>query len=94
MEKEFTEHLNEKHPIIKFTAEWSQTSINFLDVTVEKLLQIYMSNLQMVINLSTLLHVTYITRKREFPTAKLFVLTESVQILILLIGDTMILKSG
>ena len=32
--KEFIEHLNEKHPTIKFTAEWSQTSINFLDVTV------------------------------------------------------------
>ena len=31
---EFIEHLNEKHPTIKFTAEWSQTSINFLDVTV------------------------------------------------------------
>ena len=31
--KEFIEHLNEKHPTIKFTAEWSQTSINFLDVT-------------------------------------------------------------
>ena len=26
--------MNEKHPTIKFTAEWSQTSINFLDVTV------------------------------------------------------------
>ena len=32
--KEFIEHLNEKHPTIKFKAEWSQTSINFLDVTV------------------------------------------------------------
>ena len=32
--KEFIEHLNEKHPTIKFMAEWSQTSINFLDVTV------------------------------------------------------------
>ena len=32
--KEFIEHLKEKHPTIKFTAEWSQTSINFLDVTV------------------------------------------------------------
>ena len=32
--KEFIEHLNEKHPTIKFTAEWSQTSINFLDVTI------------------------------------------------------------
>ena len=26
--------MNEKHPTIKFTAEWSKTSINFLDVTV------------------------------------------------------------
>ena len=26
--------MNEKHLTIKFTAEWSQTSINFLDVTV------------------------------------------------------------
>ena len=32
--KGFIEHLNEKHPTIKFTAEWSKTSINFLDVTV------------------------------------------------------------
>ena len=32
--KEFIEHLNEKDPTIKFTAECSQTSINFLDVTV------------------------------------------------------------
>ena len=32
--KELIKHLNEKHPTIKFTAEWSQTSINFLDVTV------------------------------------------------------------
>ena len=28
------EHLNEKHATIKFTAELSKTSINFLDVTV------------------------------------------------------------
>ena len=32
--KKFSEYLNEKHPTIKFTAEWSQTSINFLDVPV------------------------------------------------------------
>ena len=32
--KRFIEHLNEKHPTIKFTGEWSKTSINFLDVTV------------------------------------------------------------
>ena len=32
--KEFTEKQNEKYPTIKFTAEWSQTSINFLDVAL------------------------------------------------------------
>ena len=32
--KKFIEYLNEKYPTIKCTAEWSQTSINFLDVTV------------------------------------------------------------
>ena len=32
--KKFIEYLNEKHLTIKFTAEWSQTSINFLDVSV------------------------------------------------------------
>ena len=32
--KKFIIHLNEKHATKKFTAEWSQTSINFLDVTV------------------------------------------------------------
>ena len=28
------QHFNEIHSSIKFTAEWSQTSINFLDVTI------------------------------------------------------------
>ena len=32
--KKFIEYLNEKHLTIKFTAEWSQTSITFLDVSV------------------------------------------------------------
>ena len=32
--KEIIGHLNEKHPTIKFTAEWPQTWINFLNVTV------------------------------------------------------------
>ena len=30
----FVESLNEIHPTIKFSAEWSQKSINFLDVKV------------------------------------------------------------
>ena len=32
--KKFIEYLTEKHPTIKFKAEWSQISINFLDVSV------------------------------------------------------------
>ena len=34
MEKELIEHLNEKHPTVKFKPAWSQTTINFLDITV------------------------------------------------------------
>ena len=32
--KSFIDEINKVHPTIKFTAEWSKTSINFLDVTV------------------------------------------------------------
>ena len=32
--KSFIDKINKVNPIIKFTAEWSKTSINFLDVTV------------------------------------------------------------
>ena len=32
--KSFLDKINEVHSTIKFTAEWSKTSINFLDVTV------------------------------------------------------------
>ena len=32
--KELCRNLNELHPAIKFTADWSQKSINFLDVTL------------------------------------------------------------
>ena len=32
--KSFIDKINKVHRIIKFTAEWSKTSINFLDVTV------------------------------------------------------------
>ena len=32
--KSFVNDINKNHPTIKFTAEWSKTSINFLDVTV------------------------------------------------------------
>ena len=79
-------------------AEWFQTSINFLDVTVSliggKVTTDLHMNLQININISTLLHVAHITVKREFHTVKLFVLIESVQILVFLIEDAMLLKSG
>ena len=61
---------------------------------LEKLLQICMSNLPIAIIISILLHVTRITTKREFNKAKLFILIESIQGLILSIEDEMILKSG
>ena len=32
--KSFLDKIDEVHPTIKFTAEWTKTSINFLDVTV------------------------------------------------------------
>ena len=32
--KSFIDKINKAYPTIKFTAEWSKTSINFLDVTV------------------------------------------------------------
>ena len=32
--KSFLDKIDEVHPTIKFTAEWSKTSISFLDVTV------------------------------------------------------------
>ena len=32
--KSFIDNINKMHPTIKFTADWSKTSINFLDVTV------------------------------------------------------------
>ena len=32
--KSFIDKINKVYPTIKFTAEWSKTSINFLDVTV------------------------------------------------------------
>ena len=32
--KSFIDNINKMHPTIKFTADWSKTSISFLDVTV------------------------------------------------------------
>ena len=89
--------MNEKHPPTKFTAEWSQTSINFLDVTVSIIDEVITDLYVKPTDSHQYLHssdVIHITAKRELHTAKLFVLIESVQILILLIEDVIILKSG
>ena len=47
---------------------------------MKKIQQIYTSNLQIVINISTLLHVAHVTAKRKFYTTKCFVLNGPVQI--------------
>ncbi len=39
--KKFVEHLNSVHSTIKFTAEWFETEINFLDTTVSKDRKLY-----------------------------------------------------
>ena len=88
--KNFIKHFNETS---NFKIHWRMvSSINqrlgcYNFSSMEMLLQI-------VINIFTLLHVNHITAKSEFHTVKLFILIETVQILILLIQHVMILKSG
>ena len=88
--KNFIKHFNETS---NFKIHWRMvSSINqrlgcYNFSSMEMLLQI-------VINIFTLFHVNHITAKSEFNTAKLFILIKTVQILILLIQDVMILKSG
>ena len=54
----------------------------------------FKSNINKAINISILLHVTYMTGKREFYSVKLVTLIESIEILILFIEYVMILKNG
>ena len=93
--KEFIDVLNKKHPTIKFTAEWSKTQINFLDVTV------YLENGKIKTDLYVnpidthqYLHVTLIIVKQEFLIVKRSALMGFAQILDLLIGDVMTWKDG
>ena len=93
--KEFIDVLNKKHPTIKFTAEWSKTQINFLDVTV------YLENGKIKTDLYVnpidthqYLHVTLIIVKQEFLIVKRSALMRFAQILDLLIGDVMTWKDG
>ena len=74
------ETLNEIHPAIKFTAEWSQKSINFLDVTVSLTVgqierDLYV-RLQIVTNVFILPRVTLIIVRKAFRIVKHYALTE------------------
>ena len=78
--------MNEKHPTIKFTAEWSQL-IKFPDVTVSLIGGKVTADLYVKCTDSHQYlfspYATHIIAKRESHAVKLFVLIESVQILIL-----------
>ena len=69
--RNFVEILNEIHPTIKFTAEWSQKSINFLHVTVSLIdgqieTDLTDSGLQIVTNTFILPCVTLCKKKNNF----------------------------
>ena len=96
--KEFIVMLNKKHPTIKFTAGWSKTQINFLDVTV------FLENGKMKTDLYVkptdthqYLHSSscnLIIVKRESFIVKPSALIGFVQILYFLMGDAMTWKDG
>ena len=96
--KEFIELLNEKHPTIKSTAKWYQTSINFFDVTVSLIggkvatdLYVKPSDSHHYLHSSSC-HSYHC--KKAIPYSEVLFLIESVQVLILLTEDAMIMKSG
>ena len=73
--RSFINDINENHPTIKFTAEWSKTSINFLDVTVSIAEGIIETDLYVKPTdshqylLSSSCHILF-TVKKEYPTAR------------------------
>ena len=82
--KEFVEHLDEKHP--QNILGYYSFTYSLLQVTTN----LYVKHTDIAINISNLLHVTHITTRNKFHRARLFVLTESVQIVIHLTEDAMI----
>ena len=96
--KKFIEYLNEKHPTIKFTAEWSQTLINFLDVSVSFIggkittdLYVKATDSHKYLHSSSC-HPYH--GKKGIPYSQALRLNRICSILFLLIEDVMILKSG
>ena len=80
--RNFVETLNELHQTIKFTAEWSQKSINFLDVTVSLIfsqIETYLyRSLQIATNTFILPRVTLTIVRKAFRIVKHYALTEFV----------------
>ena len=68
--KSFIDKINKVHLTIKLTAEWSKTSINFLDVTVsliEGVIELaYMLSLQTVISIYNLARAILSIVKRVY----------------------------
>ena len=96
--KKFIEYLNEKHPTIKFTAEWSQTLIDFLDVSVSFIggkittdLYVKATDSHKYLHSSSC-HPYH--GKKGIPYSQALRLNRICSILFLLIEDVMILKSG
>ena len=73
--KSFIDKINKVHPTIEFTAEWSKTSINFLDVTVSLIEGVIETDLfvkpKTVISICNLARVTLSIVKRAYPIVRL-----------------------
>ena len=80
--QKFLETLNCYHPIIKFTAEHSRIKINFLDVTVIKKSNQFVTDVYITlltyINIFMLVRVMFLIVKNQYLSVKPCVLTEFV----------------
>ena len=96
--KNFINSLNDFHPNIKFTSDWSKESINFLDVQLkingDKFQLIYMLSPLTLTNIYMLLRVTLFILKDPYHTVRHFGLTEFVLIIMLLITVVISWKIG
>lgn len=73
--KTFLKAINEFHPSIKFTPEWSPKSVSFLDTKISldiegRLPPIYMSSRQTLISISTGTVATLATVRKAIHTAR------------------------
>ena len=96
--QKFLETLNCYHPIIKFTAEHSRTKINFLDVTVIKKSNQFVTDVYITllthINIFMLVRVMFLIVKNQYLSVKPCVLTEFVLKMRFLINGVMNWRYG